>query len=115
MGFGPHTAKNDGLSLAQILFARAGPHMGQLQATIARSGPHPVHFPLAMPTVGQKVRLDARSGPDPSVMWDVGPRNKTLQFKHVTVNFWSFIVTLWTWTAATITHFPVMMLCCLFS
>jgi len=76
----PQTAQNDGPLLAQILFARAGPHMGQLRASIARSGPNPVHLPLAMPAVGQKCRLDARSGPDPSAMWDVGPRHKTLQF-----------------------------------
>ena len=66
--------------LTQILFAEVGPHMGQLQATIARSGPHPVHLPLAMPAVSQNCRLDARCGPDPSAMWDVGPRHKTLQF-----------------------------------
>jgi len=66
---GPHIAKNDGPLLAQIRFARAGPHMGQLQVTVARSDPHPVHLPLAMPVVGQKCWLDARSGPDPSAMW----------------------------------------------
>ena len=72
MGSGPHTAKNDGPLLAQILFAKASPHIGQLRATIARSSTHPVHLPLATPAVSQKCQLDARSSPDPS-MWDVGP------------------------------------------
>jgi len=40
-------------------------------ATIARSRPHPVHLPFAMPEVGQKCRLDARSVQDPSSMWVV--------------------------------------------
>ena len=48
-----------------------GSALGQLRATIAKSGPHPVHLPLAMPALGQKYRLDARSGPDRSAMWDV--------------------------------------------
>lgn len=81
-----------------------GPHVGQHKPAadtphaIVRSGTRPVDAPVAMPAVGQQVRRDAESGPDPCWVSRVAfELSQNLFYRCSSLRPWSWIFPTLTW------------------